>query len=123
MSDIYKKIGQIIKDLRTNRPEGKLSQEQLANNIGVPANTLSRWETGTYKPTAENLDQLARFFNVSIAKFFPEQKIDDSRVKALTSATGTLNDKDFDEVVRYAEFRIARAALGNPKNKKIRKKK
>ena len=119
MSDnIYIKIGEIIKDLRQNYPNGPLSQEELATHIGSPANTLSRWETGKYKPTAENLDKLARFFGVSIAVFFPEQEMDNSRVSALTSATRVLNDDDFDEVVRYAEFRKARAVLKREKTKK-----
>lgn len=60
MANIYNHIGETIQRLRTNWPEGKLSQEGLAEKLGTAANTVSRWETGTYKPTAEDLDKLAQ---------------------------------------------------------------
>src|SRR5712671_1722251 len=106
MPDIYEHIGQKIRELR-----GSMSQEVLGEKIGATGNTVSRWETGTYKPTPEDLDKVARFFKVSITVFFPNADKDGDRVAALTSATGGLNNKDFDEVVRYAEFRKARRAL------------
>ncbi len=117
MSNLYEQIGQKIRELRESYPGGKLSQEALAIQLKVASNTVSRWETGTYKPTAEDLDKLARFFKVSIKVFFPDLQEDD-RVAALTSATGGLNDKDFEEVVRYAEFRQARRALEEGKRPK-----
>lgn len=117
MTSIYEVIGNKIKELRSTYPKGALSQEELAKKIKVPPNTLSRWETGTYKPKAEDLDKLARFFEISITVFFPDQKTDDARIQALTSATGGLDEKDFEEVVRYAEFRKARSALKTTKTK------
>ena len=122
MGDIYEDIGRRIRELRQQYLKGPLSQEALATHLKVPANTLSRWETGTYKPTAENLDQLARFFEVPITIFFPDQKIDESRIAAITSATGGLNEKDFEEVLRYAEFRKVRNALKHAKSKQTRLK-
>jgi len=111
MPDLYEQIGQKIRELREAYPRGKLSQEALASQLQIAPNTVSRWETGTYKPTPEDLDKVARFFKVSITVFFPNADNDGDRVAALTSATGGLNNKDFDEVVRYAEFRKARRAL------------
>ena len=115
MTDLYQQIGQKIRELRQNRPEGALSQEALANHLKLAANTISRWETGTYKPTPEDLDRLARFFDVSIMVFFPDSNKDDRRTAALTSATGGLDETDFEEVVRYAEFRKVRAAMKGAK--------
>lgn len=119
--DLYTHIGNKIRELRTHYPEGTLSQDGLAAGIKVAANTVSRWETGTYKPTPDDLDKLARFFNVSILIFFPNVAPDDARIAALTSATGGLNDKDFEEVIRYAEFRKARLALEGAKSTKKKK--
>jgi transcriptional regulator with XRE-family HTH domain len=113
MPDLYEQIGQKIRQLR-----GKLSQEALAEKLGVAANTVSRWETGTYKPTPEDLDKLARHFAVPITIFFPDLQAQDTRISALTSATGGLNKKDFEEVIRYAEFRKARAVMDAAKHKK-----
>ena len=118
MPTIYEQIGGKIRELRLAYPKGSLSQEALAVELGVAANTVSRWETGTYKPTPEDLDKLARFFSVSITIFFPEMQNDDARVAALTSAIGGLGKKDFEEVLRYAEFRKARRALEAGKRKR-----
>jgi transcriptional regulator with XRE-family HTH domain len=115
MASIYNYIGERIQNLRTSWPGGKLSQEGLAEKLGIAANTVSRWETGTYKPTPEDLDKLARFFKVSITVFFPDLQHDDTRVSALTSATGGLDKEDFEEVIKYAEFRKARKALEGAK--------
>jgi len=115
MTNLYEHIGQKIRELRLAYPKGTLSQEALAARLKVAANTVSRWETGKYKPTPHDLDSLARFFSVPIAIFFPNLTADHARVTALTSATGGLEQKDFDEVIRYAEFRKARRALEGAK--------
>ena len=117
MSNLYKSIGEKIRELR-----GNLSQDTLATELQIAPNTLSRWETGKYKPTAEDLDKLARFFKVPITVFFPKQIDVDNRVSALTSATGGLNKQDFEEVIRYAHFRKARNVLTNSKVKKVKEK-
>jgi transcriptional regulator with XRE-family HTH domain len=118
MPSLYEHIGQKIRDLRTAYPKGVLSQEALAAKLKIAANTVSRWETGKYKPTPADLDELARFFAVPITVFFPDLATEDARVTALTSATGGLADKDFEEVIRYAEFRKARRALEAAKSKR-----
>jgi transcriptional regulator with XRE-family HTH domain len=110
MSDIYQHIGNKIRELR-----GPMSQEALARQLGVAANTISRWETGTYKPTPSDLDSLARVFMVSITVFFPDLEPEQRRVAALASATGGLADHEFDEVIKFAEFRKARRALEGAK--------
>lgn len=118
MTTLYEHIGHKIRELRNAYPKGTLSQEALAEKLKVASNTVSRWETGKYKPTPKDLDSLARFFAVSITTFFPDLQADDARVTALTSATGGLEGKDFDEVIRYAEYRKARRAMENAKRKK-----
>ena len=121
MTDLYEHIGRKIRQLRLDYPGGTLSQEALAGHLKLAANTISRWETGTYKPTPQDLDQLARFFSVSIMVFFPESDGDDQRVTALTSATGGLSESDFEEVIRYAEFRKARSAMKGAKRSRKRR--
>lgn len=116
MSDIYEHIGQKIRELR-----GPMSQEALARNLGLSPNTISRWETGTYKPTPGDLDSLARFFKVSITVFFPDLKPEENRVAALASATGGLADHEFDEVLKFAEFRRARRTLESAKQRRSKR--
>ena len=112
MATIYEQIGQKIREERTAL---KLSQEALADRLDVAPNTVSRWETGTYKVTPEDLDKLAREFKVPISAFFPDLPEEQARAAALTSAIGGLSKTDIDEVIRYAEFRKARRTLENVK--------
>lgn len=98
-----------IRDLRTSYGNEGLSQEVLAKKLDVTTNTISRWETGTYKPTLEGLDKLARFFAVSILTFFPEDEAEKNEgVAALMRTAKQLDPKDLEELRRYAEFRRAR---------------
>jgi transcriptional regulator with XRE-family HTH domain len=108
MADLYQHIAETIRDLR--RREG-LSQEALAGEIGEPPNTVSRWETMTYKPSAEQLESLSRRFRVSITVFFPGMKPEAEIPQALLSAMRGMKPDDLEEVTRYAEFRRARAVL------------
>lgn len=108
MSDIYKKIAEKIRELRNARPG--LSQERLATELKTTANTVSRWETGTYKPSLKDLEKVARYFGVPLSFFFPEM-IPDARLQALMSATGDLDEEDFADLLRYAEFRQLRKQL------------
>jgi transcriptional regulator with XRE-family HTH domain len=121
MPNLYEHIGTKIRELRTKYPKGTLSQEALSGHLKVAPNTVSRWETGTYKPTPEDLDKLSRFFAVPITTFFPDLAADEGRVSALTSATGGLGDKDFEEVIKYAEFRKARLAMEGAKRAKSKR--
>lgn len=121
MSEFYQQIGRKIRELRLSCPKGEMSQDAVAEKLGIASNTVSRWETGTYKPTAEDLDKLARLFEVSITAFFPDLRYDDSTMSMLASATGGLSRKDIEEVVRYAEFRKARRALEGTKRTRVRR--
>jgi transcriptional regulator with XRE-family HTH domain len=101
-----------ILELRTSYGGRGLSQEELAKAMEKSTNTVSRWETATYKPTIEDLDKLARFFKVSILEFFPtETKQTDDRIMPLLRAAENLTDDDLQELQQYAEFRKARNLL------------
>lgn len=114
---IYQNIGTKIRGLRTTQLGKVISQETLADALKTTPNTISRWETATYKPSVEDLERIARFFGVSIAVFFPDIE-PGHRLQALMSATGDLNDDDIDEVTRYALFRKARINLKDVKKSK-----
>lgn len=116
-SAIVRIIGQRIRDLRAEYAAGSgISQEELAKAVGTTANTISRWETGVYKPNIEDLEKLARHFSVSITTFFPAERVEpDEPVNALLRAANGLSPADLDELRRYAEFRKMRSTLKPPK--------
>jgi transcriptional regulator with XRE-family HTH domain len=105
-------VGQRIRDFRTSYGGGTgISQDALAKALGVATNTISRWETATYRPTIEDLEKLARFFSKSILEFFPRENVRterDEKIDALLRTAQQLKDADVEELRRYAEFRRAR---------------
>lgn len=109
-STIYEVIGRKIRELRKAYSGHGISQEDLATAVGTTTNTISRWESASYKPSIQNLEQLARFFGVPISVFFPDLQ-PSPKVEALLSATGDLEDDDLEELTRYAQYRKARKAL------------
>jgi transcriptional regulator with XRE-family HTH domain len=104
-------VARRIKDLRTHYNSGEgISQEALATHLDVAANTLSRWETGLYRPGLEDMEKLARFFGVSLVSLFPpeEMSAQDSHLSGLLRAARQLHPDDLEELIKYAEFRRAR---------------
>lgn len=67
MKDIKKLLGKRIKELRK---EKALSQEGLAEIIGIEPNNLSRIENGKNYPTPENLSKIADALGVDIHKLY-----------------------------------------------------
>ena len=55
--------------LQKLRKQNMLSQEKLAELVGVSRQAVSKWETGLTNPDTENLIKLAEIFILSIDKF------------------------------------------------------
>ena len=53
-------------NLRRIRKERRVSQNDLAQSIGVTQGTVSNWETGHMMPTLENLIAIAKFFGCKV---------------------------------------------------------
>jgi transcriptional regulator with XRE-family HTH domain len=120
MGDIYVFIGEKIRELRQNYGGKGVSQEDLGKIMETTPNTISRWETATYKPSAKELHRLAQFFGVSISGFFPEAE--NPLMQALLSATGDLKEEELQDLIDYAQYRVARRKLAHAKTEKKRKK-
>ena len=55
------KVGAFLKDLRK---EKGITQEQLAEKLGVSGRTISRWETGKNMPDISLLVEIAELMSV-----------------------------------------------------------
>lgn len=106
-TDLFEYIGHRIRSLRIGyRNNGSLSQRELARIIEVSPNTISRWETGTYRPSVSDLSKLAHFFGVPIASFFPQDpSLANPKRDQLLQVLQSLPSDDIEEAVKYAEFR------------------
>jgi transcriptional regulator with XRE-family HTH domain len=97
-------IGSRIKALRRSCGSNGLSQAELAHHVGTTPNTVSRWETGIYMPSVDDIVRLASFFNVPLLAFFPT--LDPSpHVTKLIVATRDLPDTELDDVIQYVNFK------------------
>ncbi len=56
--------------LKIHRATRNLTQEQLAENLGVSRQTVNAIESDKYLPTLGLAFRIARFFNVSIEDIF-----------------------------------------------------
>ena len=105
--------------IRTFREQHGMNQEALAVELGVTANTVSRWETATYKPSVKELEKMSRFFEVPLWTFLPsETQPPTEQQNALLSATGDLPAEDLEELQRYADFIRTRKAISRTKRKR-----
>lgn len=55
-------------NIKKQRERLKLSQEYVAEQMGVSRQAVSKWETGQSEPTAGNLVQLAKVLEISLAE-------------------------------------------------------
>lgn len=66
-----KRIGSFLRELRK---EKGLTQEQLAETLGVSNRSVSRWENGVNLPDFDLVIEIARYFSVSIEEFLDGEK-------------------------------------------------
>ena len=57
------------------RRERGLSQEELASQLGVSRQAISKWERGEASPDVDNLIGLARFYGVSVDELLGEKPL------------------------------------------------
>ena len=82
--DFYKKMGQRLKELRL---QANISQEDLAESVGVATKTVSYWENGHNPITLNKIPLIATALNIPVYKLFVfldvEEKVADKDYIAL----------------------------------------
>ena len=68
-----KKIGKYIAE---NRKKKNMTQEQLAEKIGVTSKTISRWENGNYMPDISLLKPLSEELGITLNDLLSGEKIE-----------------------------------------------
>lgn len=72
------KVGKFIFELRKSVG---LTQEQLAEKLGVTDKSISRWENGKTLPDYSLLNDLCNILNISINELFAGEKISEKEYK------------------------------------------
>ena len=68
---IKKSLGEILKE---HRVRCKMTQEFVAESLGVSRQAVSKWENGTSDPSTSNLFALAKLFGVSVEDLLKDIK-------------------------------------------------
>ena len=72
---LRKSLGEVLKDHRTRC---SMTQEFVAESLGVSRQAVSKWENGTADPSTSNLLKLAKLYGISpedlIRSIQPEQE-------------------------------------------------
>ena len=84
-----KKIGAFLKDLRRERG---ITQEQLAEQLGVSGRTISRWETGNNMPDISLLVEIAEVFDVSIPEIIKGERKSEVMKEEAKEVAETMSD-------------------------------
>ena len=93
------KIGKLIAECRK---EKKLTQNELANMLGVSDKSVSKWENGKCLPDVSLYKTLCEILGITLNDFFAGEKIqeeeyrkvaDENLLSALENSTFTLKDK------------------------------
>ena len=93
------------KNLRKMRLEKKLTQEQVAEKLGVSAQSVSRWETGATFPDVMMLPEISRLYGVLVDDLFKDDlRGYDKLSERLVAVYGdTMRFEDFTAAVQEYE--------------------
>lgn len=80
MNDSKDKL-KIISKIHVYRAEKRITQQQLADAIGVTRGTIIAIEKGNYNPSLELVFRLSKYFNVDINSLFMIEENENEKIK------------------------------------------
>ena len=63
----------LSENIKARRTQLKMSQEYVADQLGISRQAVAKWEAGTSEPTSKNLSELASLFEMSISELVDPQ--------------------------------------------------
>ena len=90
------KTGQKIAALRT---KAGLTQEELASELFVSRDLVSKWETGKSPPNYKMILKLTRLFGVEVEEIFDKERLLEKELAACVPAGLHVSEKDLKEAL------------------------
>lgn len=94
----------LSEQIYTLRKRASLTQEVVAEKLGVTPQSISRWENGQSRPDVDMLPKIAAFFDVSVDALFG-YRADNLRV-ACYEKNFRLHGQDFTDAVKRIERKV-----------------
>ncbi|HJC22432.1 MAG TPA: helix-turn-helix domain-containing protein [Candidatus Eisenbergiella merdavium] len=82
---IRKSLGELLKE---NRLRCKMTQEFVAETLGVSRQAVSKWENGTADPSTSNLLALSRLFGISAEELLKSVNEETKREDRMEEGSG-----------------------------------
>jgi len=102
---IFMQIGQVI---RTYRKKKNMTQEEMAERLGVSAPAVNKWEKGNSMPDIMLLAPIARLRDVSLDTLlaFKEELTDREVDELVRTVNEKMKSEDYEEVFRWAKKKM-----------------
>ncbi len=100
MQSSIKLFGKRIKEIRK---KNNITQEKLAEILNLDNQTISRIETGYFFTSYDNLEKMAKIFNVNIKDFFDFEHLKDIEdlKKDVIAKIEKMNIKDLQKITKF----------------------
>lgn len=98
-------IGQVI---RKHRKKKNITQEEMANRLGVTAPAVNKWENGNSQPDIMLLAPIARLLNITpdILLSFEEKLTVEERNSIIYEMNTKLKNESYEEVFEWSKEKI-----------------
>lgn len=95
-------IGEVIRKYRKGK---NMTQEEMANRLGVTAPAVNKWEKGTSMPDIMLLAPIARLLDISVEELlsFQEELTDQEINELVKEVSERLKSEDYETVFQWAK--------------------
>lgn len=102
---IHMQIGEVIRKYRKSR---NMTQEEMANRLGVTTSAVNKWENGNSFPDIMMLAPIARLFGITLDTLlsFQEELTDDEINQIIKEVNARLKYDTYDKVVQWAKRKL-----------------
>ena len=97
----YFKIGNFITECRK---EKNLTQEELAEKLGVSSKSISRWENGTTRPDYSKLKELCKELDINVNEFLSGERIEERNYMKKAEENFINLKKNVDKTLKILKF-------------------
>ena len=106
-------MGTVNENLKAVREKKRVSQQEVADYLGITRQAYSHYEVGRRKPDYETLLKLAEFYGVSVLDLLEAEKaptvegertVSDDDIKFALFGDAEIDDELYEEVKAFARF-------------------
>ena len=90
-------------NIKAIRKENNLSQEQLAEKLGVSRQSVSKWESNQSYPEMDKILLICKLFNYDIGELMNENIKEVSETKQSKSKANKAIEDFFDYITRFVD--------------------